>query len=275
MVAARMNEGMDEESHLGRMFRARQLALRGLAIARHPGIKTGDPLLGQGTPETEGYEVKFTDESGRLNPNILLAQGDRAALVSLFMAWGASSRLAEAATDALADWVDPDDFRSLAGAEVSDYLQEGMRGLPPNAPIRNLQELELVINLRDVLAEKEGWMDYFSVLHEGKINVNEASPEILRDVAGLNEEQIERLLDYRAGRDGLQDTEDDREFEKLEDALAIAGAAGPQAQALTNWFGVEGGLKRIESTGFCAGVRRTLSVVVSEDGQQVLAWEER
>ncbi|MCX7868791.1 MAG: general secretion pathway protein GspK [Terrimicrobiaceae bacterium] len=274
LVASRMNEGMDEESQAGRMFRARQLALRGLAIARHPGIAPGDPLLASGSPDSEGFQVRFTDESGRLNPNVMLAQGERQALLALFTAWGAPQRLAEAATDSLADWADPDDFRSLAGAEASEYLREGLRGLPPNAPLRNLQEMELVMNLRDILAAKEGWRNYFTVLHEGKININHAEEPLLRDLAGLEETQTRRIMDFLAGADKQRDTEDDGEFSKIEDAVAVAGASGPQAAALGKWVGVEGGLRRIESTGFCAGVRRTISAVVSEDGREILAWEE-
>jgi len=275
MATTRINEGMDEESQSGRLFRARQLALQGLAIARHPSIQPGDPLLQKGTPETEGYAVKFSNESGRLNPNFFLARGERAAFTRLFEAWGADPRLADAATDSLADWVDTDEFRSLAGAEAPEYLQDGQRGIPPNAPVRNLQELEMVMHLREVLATKEGWREYFSVLYEGAVNVNEAPPAMLRDLAGLEDVQIERIQEYLAGTDGQRDTEDDRNFKEIADVIAIAGASGPQAEALAKWFGVEGELRRIESTGFCGGLRRTLTAVVSEDGQQILAWEER
>ena len=275
VVASRSEESMEEESLAGRGFRARQLALKGLALARHPDVLPNDPLLRTGSPETEGYEVRFTQESGRLNPNFFLALGERQLFITLFTAWGAPPRLADAATDSLIDWVDPDDFRSLAGAESPQYLQEGQRGLPPNAPLRNLRELEMVMNLRDIAGLNKGWRSYFSLLHQGKININHAEAPLLQDLVGLDDLQIERLERFRAGKDGLQHTEDDEEFERVEDAIAVAGAAGSQADALRKWFGVEGSLRRIESTGFCGGVRRTLSVVASEDGKNILAWDEQ
>lgn len=275
LVASRMSEGLEEESWEGKLVRARQLALSGLALGRHPGIQPGDPLLRQGNPETEGWEVRFSDESGRLNPAFYIAEGERGALVALFRAWGVEDRMAQAAVDSLADWMDADDFRSLAGAESPEYLQHGLRGLPPNSPPRSLGELEMVLHLRDVLAEKENWQDYFTVLHEGRINIHHAPPALLRDLAGLDPLQIERLEQFLAGRDGVRHTEDDAEFARIEQAMGVAGAAGAQAEALRKWFGVEGQSRRIESTGFCGGVRRTISVVVSEDGSSILAWEER
>jgi type II secretory pathway component PulK len=273
MVGVRVKERTTEQSHAERSFHARTLALKGLAFGRHPGIKEGDPLLREGDPETEGYEVLISDESGRINPNTWI--GDRDLFSTLFFAWDVPQREADAAIDSLTDWIDADEFRSLAGAERGEYESAGLPGFPPNAPLGDIREMESVLNLRDVLAEVDGWKDDFTILYDGKINVNHASEALLADLAGLEERQILALKEYRQGVDGERGTEDDLEFTKIEDAIAIAGAAGNQAVALEKFFGTSGKARRVESTGFAYGVSRTITVVTQGDGNTILAWEEK
>ena len=273
MVGVRVKERTDEQSHAERSFHARELALRGLAFGRHPGVKEGDPLLRDGDPETEGYEVLISDESGRINPNTWA--GDRDFFSTLFRAWDVPQREADAAMDSLTDWIDADEFRSLAGAEQAEYEAAGLPGFPPNEPLGDIREMESVLNLREVLAEIDDWKDNFTLLHDGKINVNHSSEPLLADLAGLEERQIRALKDYRLGVDGERGTEDDLEFTKIDDAIAIAGAVGNQAAAMTKFFDTAGKARRVESRGFVYGVTRTITVVTQGDGNAILAWEEK
>jgi len=272
LVAVRINEQMEDETRAEKIFHARMLALKGLAIAMHPDVQESDPLLAGGDPESEGFRVLITDEAGRINPNFLIGSGDRDLLGTLFAAWEADLRVSDAAIDSLADWIDPDDLRGLGGAEFPEYRAAGIQGLPPNADLGDIREMESVLNLRDVLAAKEGWRDYFTVLHEGKININHASDGILEDVAGLIPRQIEGIKAYLAGPDGLPGTVDDQEFEDIDQAVAIAGSSGTN-DALEKFFGTGGSVRRIESTGFAGGVKRTVTAVL--DGDRLLEWEER
>jgi hypothetical protein len=275
VAAVRVKERTEEQSHAERTFRARQLALKGLAIGRHPDVGESDPLLVSGDPETEGYEVRISDDSGRINPNFWIAQGDRELFRTLFASRDIPLRESDAAIDGLTDWIDGDDFRTLAGAEYPEYNAAGMPGLPANAPLSDLREMESVINLRDVLASFDGWRDLFSLYHSGKVNINEAGDDVLTDLAGLQPRQIEALNKFQDGQDGLPNTEDDQEFGEIEDAIDIAASDGPQTKALRSFFGVEGSVRRIESTGFCYGVSRKITVVTSGDSDTILAWEER
>jgi len=135
--------------------------------------------------------------------------------------------------------------------------------------------MESVLNLREVLAEIDDWKDDFTLLHDGKINVNHASEPLLADLAGLEERQIRALKDYRLGVDGERGTEDDLEFTKIDDAIAIAGAVGNQAAAMTKFVDTAGKARRVESRGFVYGVTRTITVVTQGDGNAILAWEEK
>jgi len=181
---------------------------------------------------------------------------------------------ADAAIDSLSDWIDPDDLRSLAGAEAPEYTRAGMEGLPRNAPLEDIREMASVLNLRDLLFGREGWRETFTLWHDGPININHADPGLIALLSELSDMQIESLAAFRAGADGIKGTGDDVEFETMDEVRAITGASDAQMDGLEAAFDVTGSARRIRSTGFCHGVRHTISVVTGGDGQ-ILHWEER
>lgn len=275
LLAVRMKERIEQEGRSERAFRARQLAFRGIALGRHPGIMPGDPLLKNWDSEEEGYEVRITDESGRINPNFWIQSGDRSFFRDLFGGWGEPLQSSDAAIDAMQDWIDQDTLRSMAGAEAPEYAQAGYKGLPSNAPFENVDEMALVLHLKEVLAARENWKDLFTVHYSGKPNIQYAGPEVLGAVAGLEQRQIDSLVEFRSGLDGIEGTEDDVQFGSMEDAVAVCGASGTQADALEKYFGTGGSVRRIESTGYCSGVKKTVTAIVGGDGASPLAWEEK
>jgi type II secretory pathway component PulK len=273
MVAVRMNERIEEESRAERAFRARQLALSGIAFGLHPDIEPGSPLLRSGNDD-EGFRVEIRNEAGRINPNTWAQGGNRELFRSLFGSWDVPLDRADSAIDSLIDWIDPDTLRQLAGAEAPEYSAAGMDGLPANGPLTSVSEMASILNLRDVLAEHEGWIDLFTVWHSGKINIVHADRDVLAGVGGLSDFEIENLITYRQGTDGIEGTEDDGAMESLEEALAIAGISGGRAAALDAFFSVGGDIRRVESTGVCNGVEHKITAIVG-DGGEPLAWEER
>src|SRR5687768_16675109 len=56
------------------VFRARQLAEMGVAVASHPLVAAGDPLLRQRLSSNESFEAVITSEESRLNLNALLTE---------------------------------------------------------------------------------------------------------------------------------------------------------------------------------------------------------
>lgn len=274
LLGVRIKERTDENSQAERAFRARQLALRGLAFGMHPQVQEGDPLLKSGDPEAEAYEVVISDDSGRINPNYWVGLNDTTIFQNLFATWEVERRISDAAIDSLRDWIDEDDLKSLAGAEYGDYQEAGMDGLPPNQPLGDIREMSSVLNLREVLAEQENWRDLFTLHHSGRVNINHAEDRLLTELAGLQPRQIEAMREFQAGKDGEKNTEDDLDFEEMETVLAVAAADGRQADLLEKYFSTEGEARRIESTGTCYGVTRKITVVTAGSGN-ILAWEEQ
>jgi type II secretory pathway component PulK len=241
----------------------------------NPAIKPGDPLLKHGSKDVEGFEVRLSDEAGKINPNFWIAQKDRDIFNQLFASWGANEGQREAAIDGLIDWTDPDDFRSLHGAERGEYEAAGRPGFPANRPLVSVREMEAVLGLDEVLASREDWRDYFTIWNKGKINLQYAGQPVLTALAGLTPQQCRALFELRAGPDAIEGSGDDVKLESVEEAAGLIGARGTQLEALEAFFDVAGSVRRIESTGFCNGIKHKIVVISPENsGGQIMNWEE-
>ena len=276
LLAGVVGDWLENESLAERHFIARQMALSGIAVGLNPAIKPGNPLLKTGTPDTEGYEVRIDNEAARINPNFWIEQANRPIFLKLFESWGIDRDLGEAAIDGLVDWVDGDDFLSRKGAERGEYERAGRPGYPANRPLRHIREMEAVMNLAPLLSQKENWQDYFTVWYSGKISIQYAQEPILRELAELTPSQIEALIKMRAGRDGIEGTDDDQKLGSSEAVAGFLGAGGRQRDALINFFDASGDIRRIESSGYCHGTKHKIIVVGSGGSpNQMMSWEER
>jgi hypothetical protein len=276
LVGGSVSDWVESEARAERMFRARQMALSGVALGMNPEVKAGNPLLKSGARDTEGFEVKISDEAGRVDPNFWIAQNNRAIFQQLFASWGIEREPADAAIDGLTDWIDGDDFRSMAGAEKAEYEERGREGFPANRPLLSVKEMEAVLGLDSLLASRSDWQSFFTIRHRGKINVQFAGEPVLAALARLTPRQCQALLELRAGQDAIDGSEDDLEFESIESVATLVGADGVQRQALVDFFDVSGSVRRIESAGYCGGTRHEIVVLfTSEAGSRILAWEER
>lgn len=276
LLAGVVGDWMESESRAERRFVARQMALSGIALGLNPALKPGDPLLRSGGPDGEGYEVRLENEAAKLNPNFWIQQANRPVFLRLFEGWGVEIEAAEAAIDGLTDWIDGDDFLSLKGAERGEYERAGRPGYPANRPLRHIREMEAVMNLSPLLATKQDWHDYFTIWYTGKISIQHAKEPMLAELAELRPVQIQSLLEVRAGLDGIEGTDDDEKIESIEAAADFLGADSRQREALLNFFDTSGDLRRIESTGYCYGVRHKIIVVAPAGSPgQIMSWEER
>ncbi len=261
-------------------FKARQLALSGVALGLHPQVKRDDTdLLNREFEDGSRMEVRIRGEGARLNINQLLAQQDRPTLKNLFILWGLSNDEADVLIDRLTDWVDNDIGRQLNGAEEAEYLAAGITDAPANRPFRSVDEMGRVMGMELLAEAHPAWRDAFTIFGDGKVDVNEASADVLRVVTGLNAEMVDGILLQRIGPDGIEPSEDDFRFEdikQLDGWLQSSGLpAGQAAARLTT----ESTVKRIDSRGFVGDFERQISVVAgpSEGGQPVdyLLWEEK
>jgi len=265
-----------EEARAGKLFRARQQALSGIAIAMNPNIHPGDPLLTRENPGTgEGYRVEIKDESGLINPNHFLAQNRRDVLARLFTAWGMDKNSSDTASDGLYDWQSASPFKSLRGAKKEEYQAIGRAGFPPGAPFVSPEEMELVIGFDPVTQAKPDWRSYFSTYTSGSVNLLRAPKGILTDLFALSPSQADAWLALRVGKDGIEGNEDDPVFSTVNDAERAIGANGIQKTIMESAGSVGGSLRRIESTGSCNGVKHTITVIGDAQGEgTLLGWSE-
>ncbi len=284
LLLAGVIEGwISEETREGKQFRARQQALSGLAIAMNSSVSPGDPLLSHQEGD-EGYKVVIKDESGLINPNVLLGESPdrRDLLAKLFTAWGLETIASETAADGLYDWQSASPLRSLYGAKKPEYTAVGRAGFPPGAPFASPDEMALVLGFDPVIQAKPNWRSYFTTYYNGKINILHAPKSILTDLLGLTEEQANQWISLRSGKDGLDGTSDDLTLDSIDQAVKLIGCNAIQRTMILSACDVTGSVRRIESTGNCNGVKRTISIILagnSTDNAQahgnLLGWSEQ
>ncbi len=109
-----------------------------------------------------GAEVRIAvqDEGGKIDLNA----GSDELLRGLFLSaeWtdadgeavGLDDTEADALTDAVRDFADPDDLRRLNGAEDRDYEDAGLPWGPKDAPVRAVEELQQVLGMTPLLYEQ-------------------------------------------------------------------------------------------------------------------------
>jgi general secretion pathway protein K len=243
-------------------FRARQLAETGVAFGSHPGISHSDPLLNQKISPTESFNVEISDETARLNLNYLLFAQRTDILENLFHIWGLRTNEAKAVIDSLADWVDEDNSKRLNGAEKPQYEMTNRIGLPRNKPLENLDELELVKNWDKITQIQPAWRDYFTLLGEGRVNINEANSEILQAIFNCSPEQAETIIKQRNGQDGIPYTDDDKPIKDINELQILANLNNQQilsAQALVSY---SGNIRRILSVGKVGNYVKKIQAII-------------
>lgn len=285
LLAGIINSWIVEETRAGKLFRARQQALSGVAVAMSPGILPDDPLLRSKAGESEeGYSVVIKDESGLINPNHFLSRvPDRRDLLKrLFAAWGLGISESDAAADGLFDWQSTSPFRSLHGAKKGEYDAAGLSGMPPGAPFASPEEMSLVIGFDPVMKAKPDYSSFFTTHFNGPVNILRAPKAVLTDFLGLTRPQADAWMKLRAGKDGIEGTGDDLKPEDLRSTVSLMGVSDPSRSLIIGSCGMTGGVRRIESTGFCNGVRHRITVICTEAPSEnpqaapaVLGWTEQ
>jgi general secretion pathway protein K len=247
--------------------RARQVAEMGIAVGSNSAIeKRFDPLLQRTDAEMgESFEVKLISEGGRLNLNSIILQNDKDLLKTIFIKWGLELDDAQDVVDSLIDWVDQGDDEQLNGAEKKYYEKEGRINQPFNRPFYNLNEASLVKGMNLVERVKPDWREWFTIWSEGKLDLNEASAELIAAAADVEVDQADIIPETVRGPDGLLGTEDDVLYQDPNAALALIGigAQSPPEIALRFTVGdLNSGTTRIESIGFAEGAKRKITVIV-------------
>lgn len=252
----------------GRIF-AKRYAEMGIEVARHPAIQQDDPLLHFHADDGGGYNVTLVSEEARLNVNHLVQTGDKVLLRRLFTRWGFKPEFVAALCDALKDWVDVDENVSLNGAEKREYAKLGFDGMPFNRPFKEVEEMLHVRGMEIVNIERPDWREWFTVFGDGRVDVNDARPELISLLADVPMERVQPLLTFRAGRDGAMHTQDDQRLNSVPQVAQMLGVFHPQIVAqLTQWIQFAGPIRRIESVGSLGPLQRKL-ILITQGGRAI------
>ncbi len=188
----------------------------------------GSPLDTLGFTPFEDCELSISceDESARLP----LAGLSQEQLSVLFEELGLMSSDADRLAIAFLDWMDPDDNTRINGFDGQDYERAAIPCKPSNAVPRSYEELFLIEGFATHFRNSDGspserfatLREAISLQNDAKVNVNNASPFVLRvlaELGGFDEARLMRLLE---GGDRQRGNIDDGILTSL-DALSPTG----------------------------------------------------
>jgi len=259
--------------------RAKQVAEMGIAVGSHPKIEENrEDVLNRSFPEfDESYSVTISSEGGRFNLNAVLLgwatfdqQPDKRMLRDLFTDKGLELDEADALIDALTDWVDGDDEEALNGAEGNYYLGQGFRDLPFNRPFYSLEEARMVRGMDRLEEVFPAWRNWFTVWSEGKLDIHEASAEMLSVAMEVSLEIVSIIPETIRGPDGIKDTEDDEEL-GIDEALGMVSVPSEIEDIVKARLTEKDNRRRVTSIGRASSAKRKITVVMeSGNGQSAI-----
>jgi general secretion pathway protein K len=191
----------------------------------------------------------------------------------------------EEVVPAILDWRDADDHVLPGGAEATFYA-----GLESPYPCRNgalsmIDEIQLVRGVTpEVVARVRGLVTTYG---EGRVNINTCGGKVL-ECLGLSEDVVDAVLLHRAGPDGIDGTEDDMIFEKVDNIRAdLTTNIGLEADDLSEidrlvtgeYFTVRSCFFTIHAVGVttAGSAQHEITTVVERQGQDmplVVYWYE-
>lgn len=204
--------------------------------------------LGNGT-----FSISITDMERKWNIN----SGNEELLEQCFILMGIDLSETSSISNAILDWMDPDNIVRPGGAEMDDYLTRFPPHVCKDGPIDDITELLRVQGVTPpmfwgpefnpsihlgpdadaemfqfeamALAYPFGLKDFFTPISSGSINVNTAPMHVLMVIPGIDELSASQIVMQRAGPDGVQGTPDDTPYSSpsmiplMPDVVSMAG----------------------------------------------------
>lgn len=157
-----------------------------------PRLGRSEVALGRGT-----FSYRITDEEARINLNT--APPDR--IDRLLTTLGVDKQARDVINDSLQDWKDPNDLHRLNGAESDHYLR---LPVPYRARNANLGDIAELLQIRGMTPElyfgrsgEPGLAEFVTVHGAGQVNINTASPTILKAL-GLSDAEVSEIVQARS-----------------------------------------------------------------------------
>lgn len=239
-----------DESSLERgRFQAKLLAESGIALAMHPQVERGDPVLRQEFPDGRKIEVRIGSEGGRILVSLLEEDLFIETVQDLFVIWGLDATEAAIAAESLADWVDRNGEARTNGAERDYYSALEFPDFPANEAFTSLDQLLLVRGMDRVAKLQPRWRDYFTLYGDGDIDVNAAPADLIEAFFGCTRDAAMSFAATRGGNDLVEGNEDDYRFGNFDEVRSLLGLSGDDWERIQDSVTLEGTTRRIESTG--------------------------
>ena len=270
--ALNINSTITLSGNANRVLEAEAMACSGAEVALHPAVDQRSGVLRGQFAANRTYETRITGEGGRLNLNWLTA-GQNPARLELLRHYleikGIDLNERDAMIDCLLDWVDPDNLVRLNGAEAEGDYQ------PANRPLVRIDDVKKIRDWGEFTSGAD-WDADFTLNSTGPVDVLWASRDVLLALPGMTEPLVDRFLDLRRGPDGVEGTEDDGEFNGLEDVRTALGFSPEQFKELAALIGFNDQVLRIVSTGKSGDVTRVVQMVIRKAGAipQLITWKE-
>ena len=252
--------------------RANYLARGGITVGRtilqedNNGYDGLDELWAQGVqgyPVADGtVSIRIEDHGGRLDLNRLVtAQGNIDPLfkdrtIRLLELLDADD--AVAMTDALVDWIDSDDDSEPDGAENFYYRSLAQPYNCKNAPLDNIEELNLVKGFNRSFVQRLS--PHVTSYGAAKINVNTATREVLQTITPeMDQDSAETIIQARQGQPFAT-------VAQLKDLPGMETMYG----FIYLYLDVKSSRYQVESTAFVNDGRRTIRASIAKDGDRIL-----
>ncbi len=257
------------------------------------GPETNGPLMGitlNNFPVGDGtVSISLVEQESKININ----RADTPLLQQVLTTMGVDAGDISVVSDSIQDWIDPDDATRPAGAE-SDYYQ-GL--IPPynakNAPIDDIEELQLIKGVTPLMFKGGsnvnpsspfrrhklgfgnapgqedypfGLRDVFTPYSSGKVNVNTAGTNVLSCIPGMDANSVQNIMTLRESAGSFDGS--GGVITSLSQLQAVVSS--PQVfQQLNNYCTVSGNTYEVHATARIGSDEREFIAVLLRFGNLV------
>ena len=203
-------------------------------------------------------EIQMIDERGKINLNSV----NELTLINWLVAMGLEDQQVAEISDAILDWLDPDDFTRAYGAEYADYEAQGLPYGPSNGPFVILEELQQVMGVNHELFRK---LEPALSLHSNGRGVDPmfAPYEALLSLPGMTPDLAHETIAQRTATEPGVDP-----LIQLPDGTAVTAMSTGNIHTVT--------VKAIGPNGIWEQIEATVAAANRADGRpyEVLRWRE-
>jgi hypothetical protein len=117
---------------------------------------------------------------------------------------------------------------------VKDITRSDYLGGIINNGVLNSEDIELLLDRNS--EQQRPFVNTFTTFGHETVNINTVSDAILSILQGFDQQAANAVLAFRSGPDGVENTDDDRVFEKVEDILQVEDLSDSQKELLGPYF---------------------------------------